>query len=71
MDKYESIKSKYNKELMRTRLHKKENSCPPIRIDEDLNSLIKDGGSKRNALLKWCQNKTRNYDGIDITNFSR
>ena len=71
LDKYESIKSKYNKELMRTRLHKKENNCPPIKLDEDLNSLIKDGGSKRNALLKWCQNKTRNYDGIDITNFSR
>ena len=73
LDKYESIKSKYNKELMRTRLHKKENNCPPIKIDDDgaLNNLIKDGGSKRNALLKWCQNKTRNYDGIDITNFSR
>lgn len=73
LDKYESIKSKYNKELMRTRLHKKENNCPPIKIDEDgaLNNLIKDGGSKRNALLKWCQNQTRNYDGIDITNFSR
>jgi hypothetical protein len=28
------------------------------------------GGSKRNALLKWCQNKTSNYPGIDITNFS-
>ncbi|XP_076815419.1 cytospin-A-like isoform X3 [Clavelina lepadiformis] len=28
------------------------------------------GGSKRNALLKWCQEKTRNYHGVDITNFS-
>lgn len=26
--------------------------------------------SKRNALLKWCQNKTATYAGIDITNFS-
>nr|CAB3235982.1 cytospin-A [Phallusia mammillata] len=28
------------------------------------------GGSKRNALLKWCQEKTQTYTGIDITNFS-
>ncbi|CAN7986278.1 unnamed protein product [Ixodes hexagonus] len=32
--------------------------------------LVKGGGSKRNALLKWCQNKTLGYKGIDITNFS-
>ncbi|KAM5307010.1 cytospin-B isoform 5-T7 [Glossophaga mutica] len=28
------------------------------------------GGSKRNALLKWCQKKTEGYENIDITNFS-
>lgn len=28
------------------------------------------GGSKRNALLKWCQEQTKGYAGIDITNFS-
>lgn len=28
------------------------------------------GGSKRNALLKWCQQKTLPYNGVDITNFS-
>ncbi|XP_050411238.1 cytospin-A isoform X2 [Patella vulgata] len=28
------------------------------------------GGSKRNALLKWCQQKTLSYKGVDITNFS-
>ncbi|KAI6074380.1 Cytospin-B isoform X2 [Aix galericulata] len=28
------------------------------------------GGSKRNALLKWCQKKTEGYQNIDITNFS-
>jgi len=28
------------------------------------------GGSKRNALLQWCQKKTKDYPGIDITNFS-
>ncbi|XP_064828559.1 cytospin-A-like isoform X3 [Oncorhynchus masou masou] len=28
------------------------------------------GGSKRNALLKWCQKKTEGYQNVDITNFS-
>ncbi|XP_064351389.1 cytospin-B isoform X1 [Camelus dromedarius] len=28
------------------------------------------GGSKRNALLKWCQRRTEGYANIDITNFS-
>ncbi|CDQ63181.1 unnamed protein product [Oncorhynchus mykiss] len=28
------------------------------------------GGSKRNALLKWCQMKTEGYPNIDVTNFS-
>ncbi|NXC01928.1 CYTSB protein, partial [Orthonyx spaldingii] len=28
------------------------------------------GGSKRSALLKWCQKKTEGYQNIDITNFS-
>ncbi|XP_068623919.1 cytospin-A-like isoform X2 [Battus philenor] len=38
---------------------------------DPLNALqIKNGGSKRNALLKWCQQKTAGYSNIDITNFS-
>ncbi|XP_014598227.1 PREDICTED: cytospin-A-like isoform X3 [Polistes canadensis] len=37
---------------------------------DPLCGLIKNGGSKRNALLKWCQNKTLGYRNIDITNFS-
>lgn len=37
---------------------------------DPLNMLAKNGGSKRNALLKWCQNKTVGYRNIDITNFS-
>ncbi|KAF5291789.1 hypothetical protein FQA39_LY14277 [Lamprigera yunnana] len=37
---------------------------------DPLNGLVKNGGSKRNALLKWCQNKTVGYRNIDITNFS-
>lgn len=37
---------------------------------DPLNALVINGGSKRNALLKWCQNKTVGYRNIDITNFS-
>ncbi|CAH2013661.1 unnamed protein product [Acanthoscelides obtectus] len=37
---------------------------------DPLNGLVKNGGSKRNALLKWCQSKTVGYRNIDITNFS-
>ncbi|XP_012214974.1 cytospin-A-like isoform X2 [Linepithema humile] len=37
---------------------------------DPLCGLVKNGGSKRNALLKWCQNKTLGYQNIDITNFS-
>ena len=38
--------------------------------DGPLAALVIGGGSKRNALLKWCQNKTSGYKNIDITNFS-
>jgi len=37
---------------------------------DPLASLVKNGGSKRNALLKWCQSKTAGYVDVDITNFS-
>ena len=37
---------------------------------DPLAPLAKNGGSRRNALLKWCQMKTLGYSGIDITNFS-
>lgn len=37
---------------------------------DPLSGLVKNGGSKRNALLKWCQQKTVGYRHIDITNFS-
>ncbi|XP_041710274.2 cytospin-A-like [Coregonus clupeaformis] len=32
--------------------------------------LRRHGGSKRNSLLRWCQNRTQGYKNIDITNFS-
>lgn len=38
--------------------------------EDPLAALVVDGGSKRNALLKWCQNKTCDYKNIDVTNFS-
>ncbi|XP_026470421.1 smoothelin-like protein 2 [Ctenocephalides felis] len=37
---------------------------------DPLNALYANGGSKRNALLKWCQERTAGYRNIDITNFS-
>jgi hypothetical protein len=37
---------------------------------DPLAALVKNGGSKRNALLKWCQAKTAGYVDVDITNFS-
>ncbi|XP_064798920.1 cytospin-A-like isoform X2 [Oncorhynchus masou masou] len=38
---------------------------------DTLSALAREyGGSKRNALLKWCQKKTEGYLNIDITNFS-
>ncbi|GIY24280.1 cytospin-A [Caerostris extrusa] len=49
----------------------RRNSYGDIAEKKDpLSSLVKGGGSKRNALLKWCQNKSLGYKGIDITNFS-
>jgi len=38
--------------------------------DDPLAALVKNGGSKRNALLKWCQSKVGGYVDVDITNFS-
>ncbi|XP_049879034.1 uncharacterized protein LOC126375973 isoform X3 [Pectinophora gossypiella] len=52
----------------------RNNRPSPIAAGErkdPLNALqVKNGGSKRNALLKWCQQKTLGYSNIDITNFS-
>ncbi|XP_055088221.1 cytospin-A-like [Periophthalmus magnuspinnatus] len=32
--------------------------------------LRRHGGSRRNSLLRWCQERTQGYENIDITNFS-
>lgn len=46
------------------------NTITDLTGKDPLCGLVKNGGSKRNALLKWCQNKTIGYRNIDITNFS-
>ncbi|XP_044579469.1 cytospin-A isoform X1 [Cotesia glomerata] len=48
----------------------RRNSITDLTGKNPLCGLVKNGGSKRNALLKWCQNKTIGYRNIDITNFS-
>ncbi|XP_061904179.1 cytospin-B isoform X2 [Entelurus aequoreus] len=47
------------------------NSKFSVERQDPLASLAQEyGGSKRNALLKWCQKKTQDYPHIDLTNFS-
>ncbi|KAF6717928.1 Cytospin-A [Oryzias melastigma] len=42
-----------------------------VRSQDGLSLLLRrHGGSKRNSLLRWCQNRTQGYKNIDITNFS-
>jgi hypothetical protein len=70
------VKSKPEDNFRETILQKgldfsRRNSYSDLSERKDpLNGLVKNGGSKRNALLKWCQNKTVGYRNIDITNFS-
>uniref|UniRef100_H3CSZ6 Cytospin-A n=1 Tax=Tetraodon nigroviridis TaxID=99883 RepID=H3CSZ6_TETNG len=46
-------------------------SCGSVERKDPLAALAREyGGSKRNALLKWCQKKTEGYPNIDVTNFS-
>uniref|UniRef100_A0A669F813 Sperm antigen with calponin homology and coiled-coil domains 1 n=1 Tax=Oreochromis niloticus TaxID=8128 RepID=A0A669F813_ORENI len=45
--------------------------CDSVERKDPLAALAREyGGSKRNALLKWCQKKTEGYPNIDVTNFS-
>jgi len=41
-----------------------------LKADPLANLCKQTGGSKRNALLKWCQSRTASFSNIDITNFS-
>ncbi|RWS25969.1 cytospin-A-like protein [Leptotrombidium deliense] len=76
-----TLSNKYNEPFKQNRFVKNSNISSSLRSDkvfgsdvveneDPLHSLVKGGGSKRNSLLKWCQNKTNGYKGIDITNFS-
>ncbi|XP_072314397.1 uncharacterized protein [Eucyclogobius newberryi] len=59
--KREESLNKYNSSL----------DLPPAKSQDGFNLLLRrHGGSKRNSLLRWCQNRTQGYKNIDITNFS-
>ncbi|XP_046712265.1 cytospin-A isoform X2 [Silurus meridionalis] len=47
------------------------NKTSKIKPQEDFSKLLRrHGGSKRNSLLRWSQNRTSGYKNIEITNFS-
>ncbi|KAL7873767.1 hypothetical protein AOLI_G00128380 [Acnodon oligacanthus] len=47
------------------------NKASRTKPQEDFSKLLRrHGGSKRNSLLRWCQNRTVGYSNIEITNFS-
>ncbi|XP_066527626.1 cytospin-A [Hoplias malabaricus] len=47
------------------------NKASRTKPQEDFSKLVRrHGGSKRNSLLRWCQNRTIGYTNIEITNFS-
>uniref|UniRef100_A0A1A7XDK9 Cytospin-A n=1 Tax=Iconisemion striatum TaxID=60296 RepID=A0A1A7XDK9_9TELE len=51
--------------------YSRANSKLSVERKDPLAALAREyGGSKRNALLKWCQKKTEGYPNIDVTNFS-
>ncbi|KAG9282080.1 cytospin-B isoform X1 [Astyanax mexicanus] len=51
--------------------YNRANSKLNVERTDPLAALAREyGGSKRNALLKWCQKKTEGYPNIDVTNFS-
>lgn len=61
-EKREESLNKYNSALT---------DLPPTKSQDGFNLLLRrHGGSKRNSLLRWCQNRTQGYKNIDITNFS-
>ncbi|RVE57047.1 hypothetical protein OJAV_G00212280 [Oryzias javanicus] len=60
--KREESLNKYNSALT---------ELPQTKSQDGLSLLLRrHGGSKRNSLLRWCQNRTQGYKNIDITNFS-
>ncbi|XP_072306429.1 cytospin-A-like [Eucyclogobius newberryi] len=50
---------------------KKEEDTDSNKPRDGFSALLRRyGGSKRNSLLRWCQERTQGYGNIDITNFS-
>lgn len=50
---------------------KQEEDTDSFRPQDGFSALLRrHGGSRRNSLLRWCQERTQGYDNIDITNFS-
>ncbi|XP_046712266.1 cytospin-A isoform X3 [Silurus meridionalis] len=50
---------------------KEKETSENITPQEDFSKLLRrHGGSKRNSLLRWSQNRTSGYKNIEITNFS-
>ncbi|XP_031178103.1 cytospin-A-like isoform X4 [Sander lucioperca] len=48
-----------------------EQSSDSIKPQDGFSALLRrHGGSRRNSLLRWCQNRTQGYKNIEITNFS-
>ncbi|XP_062863937.1 cytospin-A [Trichomycterus rosablanca] len=77
----ERISSDQKDNLLNLNKDKKEERSSPlietpqiksshVKPQEDSNKLFRwVGGSKRNSMLRWCQNKTTGYQNIEITNF--
>ncbi|XP_022051290.2 cytospin-A-like isoform X1 [Acanthochromis polyacanthus] len=48
-----------------------DQSSDSFKLQDGFSALLRrHGGSRRNSLLRWCQNRTQGYKNIEITNFS-
>ncbi|XP_017267286.1 cytospin-A [Kryptolebias marmoratus] len=48
-----------------------DQSSDSTKLQDGFSALLRrHGGSRRNSLLRWCQNRTQGYENIEITNFS-
>ncbi|XP_047739662.1 cytospin-A isoform X3 [Hyalella azteca] len=58
--------------ILSNKIEPRKNNFNQLSADkkDPLSMLAQGGGSRRNALLKWCQNQTLGYSQVDITNFS-
>ncbi|KAK0156481.1 Cytospin-A [Merluccius polli] len=54
-----------------TKKQLEDQNSDSIRPQDGFSVLLRrHGGSRRNALLRWCQTRTQGYQNIEITNFS-